>query len=105
MGYVRPRPERLGEKLREIRLSLGLSQSELLRRLGAEEMIALSQISEYETGRREPSLLLLLRYARAANVSVDALIDDELDLPGELPSHTKSEGITRKAAKRRKSKP
>jgi len=37
-------------------------------------------VSEFEAGRREPSLLVLLKYARAASVTVDALIDDDLDL-------------------------
>ncbi len=34
-------------------------------------------VSEFETGRREPSLLVLLKYARAAGVTVDSLVDDE----------------------------
>jgi transcriptional regulator with XRE-family HTH domain len=38
-------------------------------------------VSEYERGLREPTLLVLLRYARLAGISVDALIDDELSLP------------------------
>jgi hypothetical protein len=39
----------------------------------------------FELGEREPSLIVLLRYARAAGVSTDVLIDDELDLPKRLP--------------------
>jgi transcriptional regulator with XRE-family HTH domain len=97
MGYVRWRPERLAEKLREIRLALGLSLSGMLRALGVEDRIASSQISEYETGRREPPLQILLLYARAANVFVEALIDDNLDLPARLPSAKKSEGVRRRA--------
>lgn len=38
-------------------------------------------ISEYETGKRNVSLLLLLRYARLARVSVESLIDDKIKLP------------------------
>ena len=102
MGNVRPRPERLGEKLRQIRLTLGLSQSELLRRLDAEDLIAYSQISGYETGQREPSLLILLRYARLAAVPTEVLIDDELDLPERLPGPTDHEEIKRHFASRRK---
>lgn len=86
MGYVRPRPERLGEKLRQIRDALGLSQTEMLKRLEAEDLIAYNQISQYETGRREPPLTILLQYARAANISTDVLIDDDLDLPEKLPA-------------------
>ena len=38
------------------------------------------RLSEFESGRREPNLLVLLRYARLAKVSVESLIDDEMDL-------------------------
>ena len=82
--YPRLRQKRLPEKLRAIRDALGLSQSEMLRRLGVEELIEAYRISEFETGKREPPLLVLLRYARVASISTDVLIDDELDLPAKL---------------------
>lgn len=85
----REKPERLAEKLRAIREGLGLSQSEMLRRLGAEERMAYHRISEFESGKGEPSLIILLEYARAAGVSTDVLIDDELDLPAKLPAKLK----------------
>jgi transcriptional regulator with XRE-family HTH domain len=77
---IRPKPERLAEKLRQIRLAFGLSQTEMLYRLGVEDLITYHRISDYELGKNEPSLMILLQYARAANVSTDVLIDDELDL-------------------------
>jgi hypothetical protein len=40
-----------------------------------------SNISEFESNKRETSLLVLLRYARIAGVSTDVLIDDKLNLP------------------------
>lgn len=85
---TRPRrkPERLAEKLRQIRDAFGLSQSEMLKRLEAEDLIAYNEISKYELGLREPTLLVLLQYARAAGIIVDVLIDDELDLPAKLPA-------------------
>jgi transcriptional regulator with XRE-family HTH domain len=89
MGYVRRRPERLGEKLRQIRDALGLSQSELLRRLNIEDLITYHQISGYESGKREPPLMILLQYARTAGVSMEMLADDDLDLPDRLPSKPK----------------
>jgi transcriptional regulator with XRE-family HTH domain len=104
MGNARPKPERLADKLRQVRLSLGLSQTELLRRLNAEDLLAYSQISEFETGRREPSLLILLFYARVAGVPTEVLIDDELDLPNKLPGTTNHEEIRRKFAARGKRK-
>ena len=84
--YHRTKPIRLAEKLLQIRVALGLSQNGMIRRLGLEDEITQSRISGYELGTREPSLPTLLRYARAAGVCVDALIDDELDLPAKLPS-------------------
>ena len=85
----RIRQERLAEKLLQIRLALGLSQTEMLYRLGAENLIVYNQISRYETGSHEPPLRILLAYARAAGVYVDVLIDDELDLPAKLPAQPK----------------
>jgi transcriptional regulator with XRE-family HTH domain len=85
MGNARPKPERLAEKLRQIREGLGLSQTEMLKRLGLEESMKYARISEYETGQREPSLLTLLAYSRAAGVHLEVLADDEMDLPAKLP--------------------
>jgi transcriptional regulator with XRE-family HTH domain len=93
----RPKPVRLAEKLAQIRRAMGLSQDGMLARLGLgdKEGIFRSSISGYERGTREPPLPVLLEYARAANVSVEALIDDKLDLPDEIPASPKSEGIRR----------
>jgi len=96
MGAPRPKPERLAEKLLQIRTTLGISQPELHRRLGVEDLVEYHIISRYERGTREPPLMILLEYARLANVYVDALIDDELDLPDKLPSPKKSEGVRRR---------
>ena len=52
----RIKPERLAEKLRRIREALGLSQSEMWRHLGLEDLIVFKQISTYELGKREPPL-------------------------------------------------
>ncbi len=79
----------VAEKLLQIRLSLGLSQNELISRLNFEKELVQGTISTYELGKREPSLPLLLRYARMAGVCVDVLIDDELELPAKLPSKPK----------------
>src|SRR5918912_2876249 len=92
----RPKPVHLARKLKQIRLSLGLSQNEMLRHLGLDEELFQGSISGYELGTREPPLAVLLLYARAVNLYVEALIDDELDLPEELPCNLKSEGIKRK---------
>lgn len=76
----RPRVERLGEKLKQIRESLNLTQQELITKLDAEDIIYQANVSEFELGKREPPLQILLRYARLARVSTDMLIDDEIEL-------------------------
>ena len=86
----RERPARLAEKLLQIREALGLSQSEMLRRIGKEESGHRNFISDYERGVRVPSLLEVLAYARAAGVSMDVLVDDDLDLPKKLPANRKA---------------
>jgi transcriptional regulator with XRE-family HTH domain len=96
MGGARERPERLAEKLLQIRTALGISQGDMLSRVGLGESGYRHYISHFETGKREPPLRILLQYARAANVYVEVLIDDGLNLPDELPSTTKSEGVRRR---------
>ena len=86
MGHKsRQKPTRLAEKLARIRNELELSQNGMIRELGLTDELRQSHISMFELGEREPSLIVLLRYARAAGVSTDVLIDDELDLPKRLP--------------------
>ena len=99
---ARIRPERLPEKLLQIRLALGLSQSELLRRLGLEEQMDYRRISEFERGTTEPHLTVLLQYARAAGVHLEDIVDDELDLPAKLPGNVKYKGIKSKSVFRRR---
>jgi len=81
---LRPRPDRLAGKLLAVRQALGLSQSQMLKRLGFEESISRDYISAYELGKREPPLPVLLRYARVAGVAMEVLVDDQLDLPHKL---------------------
>ena len=99
---ARIRPERLSEKLLQIRLALGLSQSELLRRLGLEEQMDYRRISEFERGTTEPHLTVLLQYARAAGIHMEDIVDDELDLPAKLPGNVKYKGIRSKSLFRRR---
>lgn len=84
---TRYRPKNLASKLLQIRRTLGLSQSQMLRRLGAENSFSAARISEYESGTREPSLWMLLAYGRVARVHLEALIDDDATLPEKLPGN------------------
>src|SRR6476469_605548 len=85
MGSARPRPRRLAEKLLQIRHSLDLSQTEMVKRMGVGEMIHYTNISKYELDKNEPPLMILLAYARLAQVHLEEIVDDEIDLPRKLP--------------------
>ena len=88
----REKPTKLGKKLSKIRAYLGLSQDGLVRTLGLASRLTRNEISKYERGVREPSLSVLLKYARAAKVNVEVLIDDELSLPIEVTKPGKKRG-------------
>lgn len=77
MGHVRPRPKRLAEKLLHIRVSHGLSQSQIAKKVG---VVDYTVISKYEHDLNEPSSMTVLAYARFAGVRVEVLMDDELSL-------------------------
>src|SRR6516162_5054523 len=76
---TRRKPARLAEKLVCIRTALGLSQNGLVKHLRETDDLIREDISEFERGRREPPLPVLLKYARAAGVTMEVLVDDELD--------------------------
>jgi transcriptional regulator with XRE-family HTH domain len=79
-------PTRLGEKLHDIRTQLELSQLQMIERLDCTDIpLYAASISQYEQGKREPPLLVLLRYARLAGVPMELIVDDELELPKRLP--------------------
>ena len=88
-------PARLAEKLLQIRTKLGLSQNQMIRRLGFEGELIQSHISAYEqeneTLRRVPPPGVLLAYARAISTTgggefLEAILDDETELPEVLPA-------------------
>jgi transcriptional regulator with XRE-family HTH domain len=62
-----------GNRLREARISAGLSQSELEEISG----IPKARLSRYENGHVEPSIQTLARLSRALNVSEASLLGDQ----------------------------
>lgn len=86
---ARRKPARLAEKLVCIRMALGLSQNGLIKHLRETDDLIREDISEFERGRREPPLPVLLKYARAAGVTMEVLVDDGLNLPKKLPVRAK----------------
>lgn len=80
----------MGEKLLEIRLQLGLSQGDMMRRLGEDEAKR-DYVSKYERGVMDPPLVVLLDYARIMSTTgrgefLEVLIDDSQDLPSKIPA-------------------
>jgi transcriptional regulator with XRE-family HTH domain len=106
MGSARrPLPKYLPAKLLKIREVLGLTQEEMAARLAnVKAPLHPGQVSRFEQGKREPSLPVLLKYARIAGVSTDVLVDDDLDLPERLAVSLKGEGLWRKKAAGNKSR-
>ena len=75
---MRERPRRLASKLKAIREHLGVSQTGMKQLLNFDGRY--SRISEFELGRRTPDLIVLLAYARVANVPLEQIVDDEIEL-------------------------
>jgi len=90
---------RLPEKLQQIRKSFGLSQNEMISRLGLGDDLIREELSAFERGLRQPPPVVLVRYARSARISTDALLDDEKDLPERLLTDSPQRAV--KAASRR----
>lgn len=89
------RPKRLGLKLAEIRRQLQLSQNELIHQFGFTDVLVREEVSAFERGVRVPPLIVLLEYAKAANVYLEVIVDDALDLPKQIPCRAKHQGIKR----------
>jgi transcriptional regulator with XRE-family HTH domain len=81
----RKRPKYLANKLLRIRQALGITQTDLSKRIKVDQ----KRISSYESGDREPDLLTIIKYSDLANVCTDILIRDELHLPENIPTRTK----------------
>jgi transcriptional regulator with XRE-family HTH domain len=94
MGHRRNRPDRLAEKLLQIRETLGLSQKEMAERLSERAGVAITHrnISKYERDKSVPFIEIVLAYARVANVEMNQIVDDDLDLePTEWPEFIEAE--------------
>ena len=63
-----------------------------MKSMKVEGEIVYNRISEYETGRREPSLSMLLAYARVAGVHLEDIVNDQVELPDKLPGKVKHPG-------------
>lgn len=93
LTHKRKRPVNLASKLLTIRLQLGESQNGLLRRLNLDDEFERDYVSKWERNVMEPPLHVLCAYADAANIYLDVLVRDILELPSNLPSREKSMGL------------
>ncbi len=75
---MRERPQRLAPKLKAIRQRLGVSQTGMKRLLNFKGHYG--RISDYEIGKRQPTLLTLLAYSKLSGISINELVDDTADL-------------------------
>jgi len=100
MVRTKRRNPTLAQKLLHVRKAMGLSQNQMINQMGLAGEVLREEISDFERNKRIPPLEVILRYARTANVLVEALIDDELELPEILPASPRSEGIKRRRPKK-----
>jgi transcriptional regulator with XRE-family HTH domain len=70
-------PKRFGEKLRALRQQRGMSLRELADALGYDAHVYLNLV---ETGKKGPSLTLVMRTAAFFHVTMDQLARDDLDI-------------------------
>ena len=88
MGHRRNRPDRLAAKLLQIREALGLTQREMAERLSERAGVKITHrnISKYERDISVPFIEIVLAYARLANLEMNHIVDDDLDVePTEWP--------------------
>lgn len=94
---ARFRPQHLGGKLQRIRELLNLNQEQMTALLSVPNGDR-SYLSRWERNELEPDLRVLLRYSEIANIYLEALVDDRLELASttQLPYELKNQGIYRR---------
>ena len=80
MGAPRRIPRKLGKKLLQVRSARDLTQSQMAESLSDKSVHVYKQdVQKFESNQREPSLIVLLRYSRIANMPMEFFADDEVD--------------------------
>ena len=87
MGHVRRGPKLLPQKLLKLREYLNVGQPEMAQMLETQiesqdkkYRVHPGRVSEYETGKREPVLLVGLAYSYLGRVSMISLADDDVSV-------------------------
>ena len=72
-----PQPKYLAKKLKAIREELGMGQLEMSKRLSKlGPTVDGAAVSKFERSEREPNLLVIVAYCKAAEIPADCLIDN-----------------------------
>lgn len=71
--------QRFGEKLRTLRQRNGMTLTELAEALGYAPQTT-GYISNFETGKRKPTLELVIKVANFFQVTTDQLVRDDLEV-------------------------
>ena len=71
----------LKDNIKAYRLSVGLTQQELGKRIG----VGKSTVSMYENGERTPPLDILKSMASIFNINIDALVGEKEKAPDKVP--------------------
>ena len=71
---------KLHVKLKIIREHLGLTQDQMAEKLGLKADLRRARVSEWESGRSEPSREILIKYSELLNIDIKKLIDDRVKL-------------------------
>jgi transcriptional regulator with XRE-family HTH domain len=69
----------LPRKLIAVRQKLGLTQTQMAKRIGLR--VSPGEVAEYESGFTEPDLIVLMAYSELAAVNMEVFAYDELELP------------------------
>lgn len=80
--------QRFGEKLRALRTRHGMTLRELAAALGYTAHVYISLV---ETGKRQPSLVLVMRVAEVFNLTPDQLLRDDLDIESDASVRPETE--------------
>ena len=69
----------LPKKLIAVRLKLGLTQTQMAKRIGLS--VSPAHVAEFESGFTEPDLSIILAYSEIAGVHMEVFANDNLELP------------------------